>query len=345
MAKKNNSFREILTDIRKGNFANVYILMGEEAYYIDKLTEALEECVIEPDDRDFNQTAYYGNEIDIPTVIATSQQFPVMADRRLVLVKEAQAMQNAKAELDKLSEYLKRPADNTVLVIIYKGDNLNATSALLKAAAKADAIVFKSPRLRDYELPVPVKDYCQSKKIGIDERSVKMLCEYCGSDLSKLFGEIDKLLVAGGKGMTAITPELIEKNIGVSKDFNNFELTNALTVKDFDKTIRIIDYFRSNPTKNPTVMTTAVLFNFFTKLVIAHFLKDKSDSSLMANLQLKNTYALREMQTAMRSYSASQAIGAIHALREFDTKSKGVNSFQNEYDLLRELIYTIFILR
>ncbi|MDE5774437.1 MAG: DNA polymerase III subunit delta [Muribaculaceae bacterium] len=345
MAKKGSAFREILTEIRKGNFANVYVLMGDEAYYIDKIVEALEERVVAEDDRDFNLTAYYGNEIEIPLVIATAQQFPVMSDRRLVLVKEAQALQNAKSELDKLSEYVKRPAVNTVLVIVYKGDSLNATSALLKAVAKSDGVIFQSKKLRDYELPVPIKDYCQSKHIGISEQSIKMLCEYCGADLSKLFGEIDKLIVAGGKDLLSITPELIEKNIGVSKDFNNFELVNALRIKDYDKTLRIIDYFRSNPAKNPTVMTTAMLYGFYSKLVTALYLKDKSDQSLIAALQIKNQYSLNEWKQAMRNYSASQAIGAIHALREFDAKSKGIGSMQNEYDLLRELIYTIFILR
>ncbi|MDE6295890.1 MAG: hypothetical protein K2M03_07495, partial [Muribaculaceae bacterium] len=179
MAKKSTAtpFREILTDIRKGIFANTYILMGEEAYYIDKLVEALEEYVVPEEDRDFNQTAYYGNEIDIPVVIATAQQFPVMSERRLVLAKECQAMLSARTELDKLSEYVLRPAHNTVLVVVYKGDNLNATSKLMKAAAKAEAVVFRSPRLRDYELGLPIKDYCMSRHIGIDDRSVNMLVE------------------------------------------------------------------------------------------------------------------------------------------------------------------------
>lgn len=345
MAKKSSGFRELLTDIKRGNYANVYLLMGDEPYYLDKITEALEQYVVDEADRDFNATSFYGNEVDIPSVVATAQQFPVMAERRIVLVKEAQNMQNAKNELDKLAEYVKRPSTQTVLVVVFKGDSLNATSALMKAAVKAGAVVFKSAKLRDYELPVPVKDYCQSRRIGIDEQSIRLLCEYCGSDLSKLFGEIDKLIVAGAEKTGSITSDLIEKNIGISKDFNNFELTKALTNKNYDKTLRIIDYFRKNPSKNPTVMTTSILVGFFSKLVIAHFLADKSDTSLMANLQLKNSYALADYKTALRNYSPRQALGAIHALREFDTKSKGIGSFQNEYDLMRELIYRIFILK
>lgn len=345
MAKATTGFREILTNIKKKQFANIYILMGEEPYYLDILANALEENVVEPEDRDFNATSYYGQEIDIATVIATAQQFPIMANRRIVMVKEAQAMDRSKVQLDNLAEYVLRPNAQTVLVVVYKGDTLASTSKLLKAASKVDSVVFNSPRLRDYELATPVKDYCQSKKVAIDEMSVKLLCEYVGSDLGKLFGEIDKLMVAGGPKMNAITAEMIEKNIGISKDYNNFELQNALIMKNYDKAIRIVEYFKKNSTKNPTVMTSALLYKFFSNLVIAHLLPDKSDSSLAAALNVKNSYALRDYRTAMGNYTLSQAVGAIHALREFDTKSKGINSMQKEHDLLRELVYRVFTVR
>lgn len=345
MAKKSTGFREILTSIKKGEYANVYILMGDEPYYIDRIVKTLEDNVVAEDDRDFNLNAFYGNEIDVMTVIATAQQYPVMADRRLVLAKETQAMDRAKAQLEKFEDYVKRPSENTVLVIVYKGDSLNATSALLKAAAKTGAVVFKSEKLRDYELPVPVKEYCTSMRIGIDEASVRLLCDYCGSDLSKIFGEIDKLIVAGAGQKGAITPELIERNIGISKDYNNFELQKALTVKNYDKALRIIEYFSRNPSKNPTVMTIAMLFKFYSNLVIAHLQRDKSDSALMAVLQLRNSYALKEYKEALRHYSAQQAMSAVHYIRDFDRESKGVGSMQNEHALLRELIYKIFIAR
>lgn len=345
MAKKSNGIREVLDNIKKGNFANVYLLIGDEPYYLDCIVDALEANVVEESDRDFNVHSFYGQEIDIPTVIATAQQFPVMADRRLVMVKESQALTNAKSELNGLAEYLKRPCKTSVLVIVYKGEKLDANSALMKAAAATDTVVVKSPKLRDYELAVPVKDYCNSKRISIDEKSVNMLCEYCGADLSKLFGEIDKLIVAAGKGNLRITSELIEKNIGVSKEFNNFELSDALSNKNYDKTLRIIHYFKSNPSKNSTVSTVGILFNFFSKVVIAQFLPDKSDNALMTALQMKNVYQLRNFRIAMANYSARQAVGVIHALREFDIKSKGVDSFQNEFELLKDLIFRIFTLR
>lgn len=342
-----STHRSVITDIRKGEFAPVYILMGDEPYYLDKICEELERRVVDDEDKDFNLTSYYGNEIDIPTVIATAQQYPVFAEHRLVFVKESQALQNAKNALDGLADYVRRPNKQTVLAIVYKGDMLNATSKLLKAAKEAEdeCIVVKSPKLRDYELPAPVKDYCTARRVAIDENSVRLLCEYCGADLSKIFGEIEKLIVASGGENTKITPQLIEENIGISKDFNNFELTRNLGIKNFDKCMRIVEYFRKNPRNNPTVVTTATLLGFFAKLVHAQMLADKSDASLMKNLDIRNTFALRELKDAMRHYNAGQAIGAIHALREFDTKSKGIESFQDEYALLRELIYNIFILR
>lgn len=169
-----------------------------------------------------------------------------------------------------------------------------------------------------------------------------VLIEYIGNSLQKLFGEIDKLIVAAGTGAKRITAGMVEENIGISKEFNNFELSKALSSKDYPKTMRILEYFRKNPKNNPTVMTTAVLFKFFSQLVVAHFCSDKSDRGLMEALQLKTTYALREIRDGMQMYTPRQALAAISALRDFDCKSKGIGSLQNEYDLQRELIFKIF---
>lgn len=338
-----SDFRSILTDIRKGNFAPVYLLMGEEPYYLDKVCEALEASVVPESDRDFNATSYYGQEIDIPTVIATAQQFPMMADRRIVLVKEAQALPRAKEELDKLADYVLRPNMQSVLVVVFKGDNLNATSALLKAAAKSDAVVFKSPKLRDYQLETPVKDYAASKKISIDVNALKMIIEFIGADLSKLFGSIDKIIVAEGNPKT-ITADMVEKNIGISKEFNNFELQSALAYGNYVKAMQIVNYFEANPRTNPVEVTSATIFSFFSRLVMAHFLPDKSDQNLTATFGLKNAFALKDLKAAMKQYSATQSVNSIGAIREFDIHSKGVESFADRYTLLKALIYRLFTL-
>ena len=337
------TFRELMVSINKKEFAPVYLLMGEEDFYIDKIVEAIESKAIEEDDKDFNFNVYYGVDADMDTVVAAAQQLPVMAPRRVVLLKEAQSRQMAKVALEKLAPYVSHPNKNTVFVVAFKGDNLNATSALMKNAAKGGAVIFKSEKVRDYQLSSHLKDYCSSKKVGIEDKAVSLLCEYIGGPLSKLFGEVNKLIhIKGENGK--ITVEDIEQHIGISKDFNNFELTSAVATKNYPKAIQIIKYFQSNPKTNPTVMTTSTLFNFFSKLVIAHYLPDKSDDSLKVALGVRFPSQLNEIKTALRNYNPYGAVNAIHALREFDVKSKGVDSYQNEYSLLTELIFKIFTL-
>lgn len=341
---KELSFRDIIDSIRQRNFASVYILMGEEPYYIDLIVDALESNVVKEENRAFDHLVFYGADADLDVVMASAQQYPVMGDRQLVIFKEAQSFPGNKTQLDKFAPYILQPNQKGVFVLAYKGDNLSATSALMKAAAKsADrVVVFKSPKIKDYQLATPIKDYCRMKKIAIEEQAVQVLIEYIGSSLQNLFGEIDKLIVAAGTGIKRITAAMVEENIGISKEFNNFELTKALSLKDYPKTMRILEYFRKNPKNNPTVMTTAVLFKFFSQLVVAHFNPDKSDRGLMEALQLKNQYALREIRDALNMYSSRQSLAAISALRDFDCKSKGIGSMQNEYDLQRELIFKIF---
>lgn len=338
-------YRSIMTDIRRGNFASVYLLMGDEPYYIDRIVEALEKEVVPEEEKDFNSLTVYGQDVNIPSLIASCQQYPFMADRKIVLLKEAQSMHNAKNTLEGLAEYVLHPSDMNVLVVVYKGDNLSGNSKLMKAASKSGAVVFKSLKLRDYQLDAPIKEYCQSKKIGIQEKAMVMLKEYLGTSLSKIFSEIDKLIVAGGKEMAQITPELIENNIGISKDFNNYELVNAIASKNYDRSLLILKYFTSNPKQNPTVMTTSSLFNFFSRVLIGHMSKDKSEMGLITAMELKSSFALRDYLPALRNYSAMQVIKIIRFLREFDTKSKGIGSTQNEYELLTELVYNIFTVK
>lgn len=342
--KKALTYRDVVDSIKKQQFARVYILMGDEPYFIDRITDMLENSVVKDDDKAFDQLVFYGADADMDVVAASARQYPVMGDCQLVILKEAQAMTNAKASLDRLAPYLSQPNPHGVLVIAFKGDSLNATSPLLKAAARLgdSAVVFRSERYKDYQLAAPIKDYCRSRKVGIDEDAVNILIEYIGNPLKKLFGEIDKLILSGGPGFNRITAAQIEENIGISKEFNNFELTKALSKKDYPKTMQIIDYFRKNPKNNPTVMTTAVLLKFFSQLVIAHFTQDKSDRSLMEALQLRSAYALTDIRSGLQMYTPRQAVAAISALRDFDCKSKGIGSFQNEYDLQRELFFKIF---
>ena len=343
-AAKDVSYRDILDRIKRKEFSSVYLLMGDEPYYIDLIVEALEHSVVNEENRAFDQLVYYGADSELETVLASARQYPAMGERQLVVLKEAQTCSGSKSQLDRLAPYLAHPNSKGVFVIAYKGDNLSSTSALMKAASKAgDSVtVFKSPKIRDYQLSGPIKDYCRQKQIALEEEAMQMLIEYIGNSLQKLFGEIDKLIVGAGEGAKRITARMVEENIGISKEFNNFELTKAVSAKDYPKTLRILEYFRKNPKNNPSVMTTAVLQKFFSQLVVAHFTQDKTDRGIMEALQLKTPYALREIRDGLRMYTPRQTLAAISALRDYDCKSKGIGSFQNEFDLQRELIFKIF---
>lgn len=343
-AFKELTYREVLDRIKKHDFSSVYLLMGDEPYYIDLIVDAIERTAVKEENKAFDQLIFYGADSELDVVIASARQYPVMGDRQLVILKEAQTCPGSKTQLDKLASYIAHPNTQGVFVLVYKGDNLSSTSAIMKAAAKAgdNVTVFKSPKIRDYQLSGPIKDYCRLKKIAIDEDAVQVLIEYIGNSLQKLFGEIDKLIVGAGEESKRITAEMVEENIGISKEFNNFELTKAVSVKDYPKTLRILDYFRKNPKNNPSVMTTAVLQKFFSQIVVAHFTADKTDKGLMDALQLKNIYALKDVREGLRMYNPRQSLAAISALRDFDCKSKGIGSLQNEYDLQRELIFKIF---
>lgn len=347
MAKKSSSaqgdFRTILGNIKKGSFAPVYLLMGEETYYIDKLVELLEEKVVAiGEDREFNFTTFYGQDADMAQLIATCQQYPFMSDYRIVFLKEAQSLNKAKQVLEVLAPYVERPNEKCVLVVVYKGDNLNATSALMKSAAKSGAVVFKSPALREWEIGAPISEYCREKKLAISEDAINLLTETVGFELTKLFGAIDKLIISGGIDNGRITPELIQRNIGSSKEYTNFELQAALANKNYERCLRIVKYFQSNPKKNPTIVTTGILFGFFSKLLVAQMSGEKTESRIMALIGVKSNYTFKDYRIALRNYSVAQTVNAIHQLRWFDAHSKGVDSNQNEYSLLLEMIFKIF---
>lgn len=344
MAKKASgvSFGELSLSIRSGHFAPVYILMGDEPYYLDRISDMLEEKVVEESDKDFDYDIFYGAEADLHSVAMAAQQFPMMGAKRLVILKEAQALTQAKTALDRLESYVVRPTASTVFVLVYKGDSLNATSKLMKAAEKSGAVVFRSNKLKDWELPKAAKAYCTENKVLIDDKCCSLLADYVGNDLSRLFGEIDKLLVAGGRHSARIDADLIERNIGLSKEFNNFELVNALATRNYPKAMQIVDYFTRNPRQNPLVMTVALLFSYFSKLCIALSLADRSDASLMAALQAKSPYALREVREGMGRYSFERARRIISELRRSDCRSKGIESLQNEHAILKELVFAIF---
>ena len=331
------NFDSLRKDIRSGKLVPVYLIHGEEAYFVDRLVDEFTALVPEAD-RDFNLYNLYGTQHTPQQVIDLCRGFPMMADRQIVILKEAQSM--AAKDIAKLTPYLEQPSSTTLLVIAGRGDKVKSAETA-KAVRKGGGIVFEAAKLKSQAIPAIIESIAKSLGLNIENKSISMLADYIGTDASRLYNELEKLSFILGKGMT-VTPEAIERNIGISKDYNNFELIDAFAVKDYPKAIKIVRYFAANPKSNPYVMTATTIFNYFSNLLIAHFTRDKSPSSLLGALSLKWPSQLKPIELGMRNYNAWQAIEIIAAIREFDAQSKGVGSRQNPYSLLQDLVYHIF---
>lgn len=321
------------------SIAPVYLLHGEEGYYIDELVKDFENLVPE-DERDFNLYTMYAPESGIETVMDVCHRYPMMAERQVVIVKEAQTVR-ADA-LNRLHHYVSQPNPTTVLVICCRG--AQAKGKELLASVKKNGVIFESKRLSERNILPVISSLIKEKGLNVDVKSLSMLRDYIGTDISRLYNEIDKLALILGSG-AMVTPEAVERNIGVSKDYNNFELIDAVNQRNAAKAFSIIGYFADNPKNNPTVMTVSSLFNQFSNLLIYHYTRDKSQSGYMDALGLRSPWALKGYEQAAGNYNVRQTIDIISAIREFDTRSKGIGSRQNEYGLLKDLIFRIFTTR
>ncbi len=339
MAKKDSNFYlEILKDIRNKNFKPVYFLMGEESYFIDLITDAIIENALTDDERDFNQTIMYGSDVDnYATVVNAAKRYPMMAQRQLVVVKEAQQISN----IELLSFYLKQPLASTILVINHKHGVVKSKKLL--SEVEQVGVLYESKKLYDNQLPAFINNYVAASGRTIENKAMQMIADFIGSDLNRLTSELDKLRISMGEANTRITPDDVERNVGVSKDFNNFELLNAIVTRNVVKANQIVNYFERNPKSNPFVVTISVLFGFFSNLMIAYFATDKSEQGLMQELKLRSTFQARDYVTAMRNYNAFKCIDVIALLRQYDARSKGIGATSNttEGELLREMVYKI----
>lgn len=339
MAKKEYTFEEICRDITAGKFAPVYVLMGEEPYFIDKIEELLVENVLNDTERDFNQMIFYGNDSDALNIINTARRFPMMAERQLVIVKEAQNLN----KIELLSHYVKMPAASTVFVICHKYKKLDGRKSLLTEAKKT-GIVFESKKVYDNKMPGFIMSFMKQRGMDIDGKSAQMLTDYLGNDLSRLEKEADKLLVIfGDNASKRITPEIIETNIGISKDFNSFELINALASKDVLRANRIADYFEKNPKANGGQPVLPSVFNYFANLMICFYSKDRSERGVMQTLHLQWPFQAADYMLGLRNYNAMKVFEAVHEIRMADAKSKGFGATSNMTlgDIYKELLYKI----
>lgn len=336
MAKKESvlTYDVVVRNIQERQFKPIYYLMGEESYYIDRLSEYIANNVLTEEQKDFNFTTLYGAETDINTVIMTASRYPMMSDYQVVLVKEAQNLKN----LDALSAYLKKPQPQTVLVFCHKNGTLDRRKKVV-ADIERVGFLFESKKLYERDLPPFIVSYVQRKGMTIDQKSVSLLVDFVGADLNRMASELDKL---GIKGERRITADLIEQNIGVSKEFNTYELKNALAARDVFKANRIVKYFDKNTKAYPIQMILPSLFGYFSNLMVAHYANPKTEAGVMDALGLRQAWQVKEYMLGMRNFSARKTMEIISAIRETDARSKGFgNSMASSGELLQELTYFI----
>ena len=328
---------KIVNDIKAGNIKPIYFLMGEEPYYIDKLSDYIEQNVLSEDEKAFNQTILYGRDVTIEDIVSTAKRYPMMAERQVVIVKEAQDLTKT---IDKLDNYAENPMPSTVLVFCYKYKTLDKRKKLPKLISKS-GVLYESKKLYENQVGDWIKRVLAGKKYSIEPKANAMLVEFLGNDLAKINNELEKLQIILPKEST-ITPKHIEENIGFSKDFNNFELLNALGSKNQLKAYQIVQYFSDNQKANPLVVTTSTVFGFFIKLLKYHGLKDRNPKNVAIVLGV-SPFFLKDYDLALKNYPMRKVSQIVSFLREIDVKSKGVGANAlPQSDLLREMLFKIF---
>jgi DNA polymerase-3 subunit delta len=328
-------YLDILSDLKKKNYKPVYFLSGEEPYFIDQISDFIEKKVLDESEREFNQTILYGRDTDVATIAGEAKRYPMMSDKMVIIVKEAQNVRN----IEDLESYISNPLESTILVICYKYKTLDKRKAFPKTVAKK-GILFESKKLYDNKIPDWIASYLKEKKYTISPKSSQLLTEFLGNDLGKISNELDKLMINLAPG-TEITPDHIQMNIGISKDFNTFELNDALSKRDVVKANRIVNYFAANAKEHPLVLTIASLNSFFVKLLRYHGLEDKSKESAARALGV-NPFFVNDYVQAARNYPMQKIKSIVGNLREYDLRSKGIDNVSaDDGELMKELIWKI----
>lgn len=339
MASAQPTVKDIRQQLKSGAPAPIYVLHGEEAYYIDELVKDFE-ALVPTEERDFNLYVLYATQVEADAVIDACLRYPMMAERQVVIVKEVQAAARKADFLNAMAEYAKRPNPQTVLVVVGRGAVLSG-AAFMSAVKASKGVIFNSAKLWESQIGPKIDELAAEAGLSVDSKARAMLVDHVGTDLSRIVNEVRKLTLVLPKG-AFITPQVVEKLIGVSKDYNNFELVDAIAKRDAAKCYRIVEYFRRNPKANPSIVTGATLFNFFAKILLAIYAPERTEPGIAGAIGAKPGGAeVRRVMAAMKMFNARQVINAISACRRFDAKAKGVGSRLDEYDLLRELIFLI----
>lgn len=333
------TFDSIMTDLKAGKFAPAYLLMGEEAYYIDQISDYIADNALRPEERDFNQQTVFGSDVTAAQIADMARSYPVMAERQVIIVKEAQNIK----KWDQLEKYLEKPAHTTVLVVCHKNGNIDGRKKIL-SRFKSAGVVFESKKKRDYELAPFIEGYLRKRtKVTIENKAAQMMADYIGADLSRLTGELDKLILSLSPADQRITPQIIEQRIGISKDFNAFEFRNAISVKDVVKANLIVRYFESNPKTGGAFKLIPMLFSYFQNLMLAFYCPQRNnENEVAAWLDLRGGWAAREYMTGMKHYNGVKVMQIIEKIRETDAKSKGLDNPNTSVgQLMQDLVFFI----
>ncbi len=336
---KNVTYNSIMKDLKAGKYQKVYYLQGEESYYIDKISDFIVENALKPEERDFNLTILFGSDVKAAQIVDAARRYPMMATRQVVVVKEAQNIK----QTDALLKYFKMPMDTTILVMCHKNGKLDGRKQEYVKAIQQAGVLFESQKMKEYLLPDFIVSYLKEKQVEIDNKSSQMIADSIGADLSRLTGELDKVIISLPQDNRKVTPQVVEDMIGVSKDFNIYELRKALINRDVFKANQIVKYFDKNPKSEDIYSAIPRLFPFFQNLMIAYYAPQRNSQESVAKwLELRTPWEAKDYMTAMRNYTASKVMQIIGKFRETDAKSKGLDC-QNtpSGELMKELIFFI----
>ena len=337
--QKTATYEGIMADLKAGKYAPVYYLMGEEAYYIDKICDYIAEHALQPEERDFNQTIMFGSDVTAAQVADVARRYPMMAERQVVIVKEAQNLK----QTDQLEKYFKQPSPQTVLVLCHKNGTIDGRKREYVKSIREAGILFESKKLRDRDLLPFIEGYLRQREVSIDPKSTQLIADSIGADLSRLTSELDKVIISLPQEDRRVTPQVVEDQIGVSKDFNAFELRDAIVNRNVFKANQIIKYFDNNPKAGSIYSFLPMLFSYFQNLMIAFYAPKKQSQEAVAEwLELRSPWAAKEYMTGMRNFSAMKVLQIISKIREIDAKSKGLdNPNTAPGELMKELIFYI----
>lgn len=331
------TYEQIVRDVRAGDIKPIYFLMGEESYYIDHVADFIVNTLLKPEEKDFNLVTFFGADTAVETVITAARAYPMGAQRLVVLVKEAQSMKH----LDRLELYLRKVQPSTVLIICHKNGSLDRRLKVATMIQK-EGVLFESKKLYDSQLPPFVRDYLKRKRVGVAPGAAEMVAEYVGADLNRIASELDKLILALPQGTAVVSPEMVQQQIGISKNFNIFELQDALGAKDVLRINRILKYFDSNPKENPIQMVLPALFKFFSNLMLAFYSPDKSERGIAAWLNMTDWQVRKNVMPGMKLYSGVKVMQILSEIRRTDGRAKGIdNPSISNGDLMKELMFFI----